>query len=108
MPTNDLATNEELEKEGSSIDLEKEEKEKEEEKKKKDDLVMMTVMGQLVDLCDEQELIVMKPVVEVILQPDRTISITFIRERLFGRREKRRERYGGVYLTSDGAWLLKK
>ncbi|KAH7822546.1 uncharacterized protein MONOS_8828 [Monocercomonoides exilis] len=117
MPTNDLATNEELEKERSSIDLEKEEKEKEEEKKKKllklidksaygswqDYLVMMTVTRELAELCAKRELIVLIPVVEVMTQPDRTMSITFIGERLFVRREKKRELCGGVYLASDRA-----
>ncbi|KAH7818836.1 uncharacterized protein MONOS_16409 [Monocercomonoides exilis] len=59
----------------------------------------------LVELCIEREGIVGKPVVEGMIQPDGTMSITFIEERLFGRREKRREREGGGggggCLTSD-------
>ncbi|KAH7817085.1 uncharacterized protein MONOS_8006 [Monocercomonoides exilis] len=117
MSANGLGMNEESGREGSSIDLEKEEKEKEKEKKKKllklinesahgswqDYLVTMTVTGALVELCAERELIVGKPVVEGMTQPDRTMSITFIGERLFVRREKRRELCGGVYLASDRA-----
>ncbi|KAH7823526.1 uncharacterized protein MONOS_11757 [Monocercomonoides exilis] len=54
----------------------------------------MTVTGALVELCAERERIVGKPVVEGMIQPDGTMSVTFIGERLFGRREMRRE--GGV------------
>ncbi|KAH7818639.1 uncharacterized protein MONOS_8383 [Monocercomonoides exilis] len=75
----------------------------------------MTVTGALVELCAERERIVGKPVVEGMIQPDGTMSITFIGERLFGRREKRREGCvgigwgmgvgGGGCLASDGVSL---
>ncbi|KAH7822188.1 uncharacterized protein MONOS_8214 [Monocercomonoides exilis] len=69
----------------------------------------MMVTVALVELCAERERIVGKPVVEGMIQPDGTMSITFIGGRLFGRREKRREREGGGggggCLTFDGALL---
>ncbi|KAH7822830.1 uncharacterized protein MONOS_8267 [Monocercomonoides exilis] len=111
MSKNDLGMNEESGKEGSSIDLEKEEEEEEWQildmeslherflrlvdesayGSRRDNLVTMTVTGVLVELCAERERITGKPVVEGMIQPDGTMSITFIGERLFGRREKRRE-----------------
>ncbi|KAH7814828.1 uncharacterized protein MONOS_14834 [Monocercomonoides exilis] len=106
-----LATNEESGRDGSSNDLEKEEEgqilefewlhlrflklvDESAYGSGREYLVMMTVTGALVELCAEWERIVEKPVVEGMIQPDGTMSITFIGERLFGRREKRRE--GGV------------
>ncbi|KAH7821111.1 uncharacterized protein MONOS_13729 [Monocercomonoides exilis] len=71
----------------------------------RDYLVTMTVTGVLVELCAERERIIGKPVVEGMIQPDRTMSIMFIGERLFGRREKRREkerREGGMGVGGGG------
>ncbi|KAH7829781.1 uncharacterized protein MONOS_16129 [Monocercomonoides exilis] len=121
--------NEESGREGGSIDLEKEEGEEEEEGQIldvesllsvpahpecvtlvdesacgswRDYLVTMTVTGALVELCAERERIVWKPVVEGMIQPDMTMSITFIVERLFGRRKKSRE--GGMGGGGCMAW----
>ncbi|KAH7819529.1 uncharacterized protein MONOS_16070 [Monocercomonoides exilis] len=118
--TNDLETNEESGREGSSIDLEKEEEEEEDDdrddegdKEKEEEVIeergrrgirrgfewkLAGLSGY--DDCDrgaggavaERERIVGKPVEEGMIQPDGTMSIKFIGERLFVRKEKKRER----------------
>ncbi|KAH7827825.1 uncharacterized protein MONOS_12314 [Monocercomonoides exilis] len=131
MSANGLGMNEESGREGSSIDLEKEEEEEGQildvasllsvpahpecvmlvdesaYGRWRDYLVTMTVTGALVELCAEREWIVGKPVVEGMIQPDGTMSVTLIVERLLLRKEKRREESwgGGGCLASDGVSL---
>ncbi|KAH7818026.1 uncharacterized protein MONOS_15697 [Monocercomonoides exilis] len=132
MSKSGLEMNEESGREGGLIDLEKEEEEEEEEGQIldvesllsvpahpecvtlvdesaygswRDYLVTMTVTGVLVELCAERERIVWKPVVEGMIQPDGTMSITFIGESQIQKEKRREEKWGGSEcLASD--WAL--